>query len=288
MSLKDEAPVAAPLYAGFWRRGAALMLDALILIVPSMAVNIAMAGRLFAAFLLNMAIGCSYYALFHSSARQATPGKMAFGIKVTTLDGQRIGLGRGVGRYFATWISTIVFLVGYMMAGFTARKQALHDMIAGTLVVNRRADPEEIVAGGGTMPVGGAAIAVVAIFFLVPFVGGILAAIAIPAYSDYTLRAKLTEGVATARALGVSVEEAYNRREPYPTGPAKLPAGTVHVQDAEITSRGEVIVRMRPGIANGGRIVYTSSVDSDGRMRWRCSSPDIPDKLLPRDCRRSP
>ena len=137
MPLTTPEPVAVPLYAGFWRRAAASLLDSLVLIIPTTAINIAFntdSGMM--AFSLNTAVSCLYYALLHSSAKQATLGKMAFGVKVTDRAGERIGVLRGVGRYFATFISAVILMIGFMMAGFTNRKQALHDMIAETLVIN--------------------------------------------------------------------------------------------------------------------------------------------------------
>ena len=65
----------------------------------------------------------------------ATPGKMACGIKVTDLDGRRISFGRATGRFFGKILSTLILLIGFLMQPFTARKQALHDILAGTLVV---------------------------------------------------------------------------------------------------------------------------------------------------------
>jgi len=74
-----------------------------------------------------------YEAAMESSSKQATLGKMALGLKVTDEQGRRISFARATARYFSKFISAILF-IGYIMAGFTARKQALHDMIAGTLV----------------------------------------------------------------------------------------------------------------------------------------------------------
>jgi uncharacterized RDD family membrane protein YckC len=73
-----------------------------------------------------------------SSKNQGTLGKMALGLRVTDMDGRRISFGRATGRYFAKWLSTITLLIGYIMAAFTPKKQAMHDMIAGTLVLARR------------------------------------------------------------------------------------------------------------------------------------------------------
>jgi uncharacterized RDD family membrane protein YckC len=72
-----------------------------------------------------------------SSARQATLGKMALKLAVTDLEGERIGFGRATGRYFAKFLSWLTLLVGFFMAGFTQRKQGLHDILAKTLVISR-------------------------------------------------------------------------------------------------------------------------------------------------------
>jgi len=76
-----------------------------------------------------------YFSAFQSSARQATPGQMLLGVRVTGLDGGRIGFGRATGRYFASWLSAAILLIGFIMGAFTERKQTLHDMIASTLVL---------------------------------------------------------------------------------------------------------------------------------------------------------
>jgi uncharacterized RDD family membrane protein YckC len=79
-----------------------------------------------------------YFAGMESSEYQATLGKMALGLVVTDMDGQRIGFGRASGRFFAKIITGLVPLwIGYIMAGFTEKKQALHDMIASCLVLRK-------------------------------------------------------------------------------------------------------------------------------------------------------
>jgi len=79
-----------------------------------------------------------YFASLESSASQATLGKRMLGLKVADLSGGRISFGRATGRYFAKILSGVILLIGYIMAGFTEKKQALHDMLAGTLVLRTR------------------------------------------------------------------------------------------------------------------------------------------------------
>ncbi len=76
-----------------------------------------------------------YYSVMQSSSKQATLGKMACGIIVTDLNGKRLSFGHAVKRELAKFISALTLFVGYFMAGFTKKKQALHDIITGCLVV---------------------------------------------------------------------------------------------------------------------------------------------------------
>ena len=75
-----------------------------------------------------------YYALLQSGARQATVGKMALGLKVTDVNGDRLTFARASLRYFSKILSGLIMMLGYIMAGFTPKKQALHDYIANTYV----------------------------------------------------------------------------------------------------------------------------------------------------------
>ena len=156
------APVAQPIrWAGFWLRFVAWFIDSIILqiastfIVLPFAVStgirdvilnhppqspaeiIALFGSLSKLIVISACIKWLYYALLESSAWQATIGKKTLGLEVTDLEGHRISFARATGRYFAKIISVLTFLIGYIMAGFTEKKQALHDMIAGCLVIRK-------------------------------------------------------------------------------------------------------------------------------------------------------
>jgi uncharacterized RDD family membrane protein YckC len=141
-------------YAGFWLRVVAVIIDAVILWPVGMLISY-MFGMptfptgaeadpetinttgLLGSNLLSIVINWLYYALMESSAKQATVGKMALKLKVTDMDGNRIGFGQATGRYFGKIISSIILFIGFIMAGFTEKKQALHDIMAGTLVVKK-------------------------------------------------------------------------------------------------------------------------------------------------------
>lgn len=122
-------------YAGFWKRFVAYLIDAILLGVIG-GILTSQADEATASSITTI-LGWLYFALMESSSRQATIGKSVMNIYVTDLNGQRISFLRATGRYFAKFISAIILLIGFIMAAFTERKQALHDMIASTLVMSR-------------------------------------------------------------------------------------------------------------------------------------------------------
>ncbi len=145
-----------PLYAGFWKRVAASLIDGILLTVAGaliggilgffMGAAMAASGSDMTSvqlatgvvgYIIGIIINWLYYTLFESSAKQATPGKLLLSIKVTDLSGQPIGFGRANGRYWGKIISGLTLCIGFIMAGFTEKKQCLHDMMAGCLVINK-------------------------------------------------------------------------------------------------------------------------------------------------------
>lgn len=94
--------------------------------------------NVFFANVLPLPLTCVYYVGMESSRLQATPGKIMLGIKVVDFEGKRAGLLRTTVRYFAKTISSALFFLGFLMILFTKRRQGLHDMMAGCLVVRRQ------------------------------------------------------------------------------------------------------------------------------------------------------
>ena len=145
-------------FAGFWLRALALLIDSVIVGVVSLPIflrplaqnigpNVTLKSyadflgsgtRQAIAFdLLTQLCFWLYCAAFESSAWQATPGKRMLGIFVTDLQGKRISFARATGRYAGKALEHLTLFIGFAMAGFTQKKQALHDMIAGCLVLKK-------------------------------------------------------------------------------------------------------------------------------------------------------
>lgn len=129
-------------YAGFWIRFAATLIDGILLSIVYYAVFFSAIGSLTNpdftsmgfAFVLIILMYLLYYPIMESSSKQATLGKMAVGIKVGKSNGERLTFWNAFGRYFAKIPSGIILYIGFMMAGWDSKKQALHDKIADTYV----------------------------------------------------------------------------------------------------------------------------------------------------------
>ena len=144
-------------YAGFWLRLAAYLIDNILLgaILGNILLRPLMgkpggipandpwfmftntSPQVTALLLLFLMGNWVYFSVLESSPWRATLGKKALGLAVVDLAGNRISFARASGRFFAKIISSMTFLVGFLMAGFTAKKQALHDMLAGCLVTRK-------------------------------------------------------------------------------------------------------------------------------------------------------
>jgi uncharacterized RDD family membrane protein YckC len=95
-------------------------------------------GGILLVLLVTVIVTWLYHALMESSAKQGTLGKMALGLIVTNMSGERISFGRASGRFFCKFITSLIpFCVGYFMAGFSEKKQALHDVLASCLVLRK-------------------------------------------------------------------------------------------------------------------------------------------------------
>ena len=127
-------------YAGFWIRFGAYIIDAIILGIPLAILNYVILDfnygePNFAPTLINIIVQVCYFSFMESSAKRATLGKLAVGIEVISYEYEQISVGKAIGRYLSKFISALILLIGYIMAGFDDRKQALHDKMASTYVV---------------------------------------------------------------------------------------------------------------------------------------------------------
>lgn len=305
------------LHAGFWRRVLAYIIDILIVdfVLVGTLVGIVVLERAhpqwsFYPFLvfwfLEMAAIWLYFALFECSRLQATPGKLVVRLAVTDLYGRRIGFGRATGRFFAKLLSGLILDIGYMMAGWTTRKQALHDMLAGTCVV-RKSGLENLQTSGysGTTATPLTPGWVIALAGVGAGLGGlailgIVAAIAIPVYVNYTVQLQIYDATTLMANSARAMLRNYSNTGVWPTSisdvdpaAARVPAGRYtrvlklvdcrsEVCGIEATIRRDSYVN--PRIAGRTVELWTP----DGGLSWYCgpgSNNPIDMSVLPPNCR---
>ncbi len=241
---------------------------------------------------------------------QATPGKKVVGVRVTDERGARIGFGRATGRYFAKILSSLILCIGYIMVAFTRRRQGLHDLMAGTLVVLSDASEQELRAAPAARPMGAGAIVLVVIAAGFIPITGILAAIAIPAYQDYTIRAQIAEGLHCDGALprrrrpatGGGPRTDADRRGRHRRG---APRGAQLREERgrrELDRRRDLRQPGEPATSPARKLVFVPALADDERISWVCGHAeppesfeavlprysqftDIENKYLPRVCR---
>ncbi|HEX7326111.1 MAG TPA: RDD family protein [Rhodanobacteraceae bacterium] len=319
------------LHAGFWRRVAAWVVDALILAVVHWGLLLLFAPWLLVPWALlgagrfgllphlfewglqpfGIVVWWLYFALFESSSLQATPGKLVIGLQVTDAYGRRVGFGRASGRYFGMYVSTLILCIGYLLAGWTARRQALHDVMAGCCVVRKTgfdawrawsvadasamsdAAPAVPPVRSTSMPGWAIGLIVIAGVFVIGIpAAALVAAIAVPAYQDYTVRAEVAQGLALTERTRALVGEYIGTRGALPDDNAALGLprpGAIHARyvTSVAVSSGRVVVtygNQANAWINGGHVVIAPSGNA-ARLHWRCSSPDIRVRYLPSSCR---
>ncbi len=143
-------------YAGFWRRFLSFIIDNIILFIVNGIIgiiiniitvflltylerspqNILMVSTIMG-FVNGIIINWLYFTMFESSYLQATPGKIAIGIIVSDYERQQISFARANARYWGKIISSVILMAGFIMAAFTNKKQALHDIMTGCLVIKK-------------------------------------------------------------------------------------------------------------------------------------------------------
>ncbi|HTV85067.1 MAG TPA: RDD family protein [Dyella sp.] len=301
---------AAGLYGGFWMRVAAYALDMLIiwlaffvlffvlaLMLPHRSPTAAPPSQVMptvVAFLLILATWL-YFPLWESSAKQATPGKQALGLRVTDENGNRLGFWHAFGRFLGKIVSGLILYVGYMMAGWTSRKQGLHDLMAGTFVVRGQVleawEQGEHPPGRPTTPMPAWAIVLIVLgagfFLIVP----IMAAIAIPAYQSYVVRAQTMEAVALTQSAKIAVTNYLLTNGTPPADNAQAGLGSpeqVHgryVSSVSIVD-GTIVASFGDQAAtvlHDKHLTLTPALQAHG-VSWSCASEDIPNQYLPLAC----
>ena len=295
--------------AGFIRRLGAYLIDSMligsvyyvVLMVGMVAVAIVAAGQdfegdgfmagLVLVYLLYPVLSLAYYAGMESSKLQATVGKLALGIKVVDGQGRRLGFGRATARWAGSIVSYLILYIGFFMAGWTRRKQALHDLMAGTFVVDKWAYTDQ--PGRQVRELNGCLVAVVAAVVVmgVLAVAGILAAVSLPAYQDYVVRSRVAAAYSEGSAAYVRMSQFQAQTDRCPRDGAELglaaPASTdiqeiLVIENPDGTCEIAVTLRDLDALKGAASGVLYIGQDADGVRT--CSAEGVPHSLLPSAC----
>lgn len=296
VSSKQELNLASSnteLYAGFWKRFAAAILDsALLMLVLIVMVGVSPEGSDKPLSLAGFLLVWLYFAFMERSPKQATLGKMVLGIKVVDLQGNRISFWRATGRFFGKYISNFTVGIGYVMVAFTNRKQALHDMIASCLVVNKAVIPSDLQQASPTtgMSTGVIVGLVIVVSLFVMMIIGIFAAIFTPAYQDYTVRVKVSKSLSLGIEYKQKVVDYVSQYNRWPSSNADIgiaqQVDTTNVANVSIGKNGVVVITYAndPKL-NGKSVILIPSINGDSIL-WECRGIDIENKFLPPACRK--
>lgn len=287
-----------PVYAGFWRRVAAALIDGCVLLLLLLALSRALAVPGFLLreewlpSLLSGLVSLAYAALLEASGWQATLGKRLVGIKVTDLQGRRITRWRAVLRHVAQLLSAACLMLGYVMAAFTQRRQCLHDKLAGTLVVRAARSPEQIALAPAAARWSRWAVAAVVAPVLAAWLAllslqldprPVLLAAADAPSEHYYARTEVAAALYYAGDAMDQAEGLYSQSHDFADvniadidlddeatrtiTALQVVAGSIHV-----TFGGEADPALR-----AHTLTLTPALDTDGNVAWVCGFADVPD-----------
>jgi hypothetical protein len=251
-------------------------------------------GMVALSLLLWIVFPLLYFSISESSRWQATLGKLAIGLKVTDANGHRISFWRSFARWFSHLFSALTFNVGYIINVLTARQRTLHDLIAGTLVVHKDVTPTDL-ANNPAVPAssatrGTALLALLPSLLFSPGIMtmGMLAAIALPAYQDYTIRSKVSVveqvGILATAAVTAYVED-------HGDFPPTLEAAGFSQKSPQVhklwINPDDGVIHLEPALPNfqGKTLDFVPDLDEDDNVIWTCRSENIRTPYLPKNCR---
>ena len=281
-------PPAPRVYAGFWRRVAASLIDTLVLLAASFVVGwsvgfsplydgLTESEILLASNVLALVLQWAYFAGMHSSSEQATLGKLALGIRVTDRLGARIGFLHATARYFATILSALPMLAGFAAAGLTRDKRALHDVAAGTVVVRSGITAEQIAAApaGKRWPA----------WATVLLILGSVTALATYEFSTRPLKdlraavRQVAEGLREAETYKDRVAAAIERGEAMPLE-TNLEPRSPYLESVEVIDDGVIVLVFgrdaARALAHSQLMIHPARSTGSRRVTWVCGYADVP------------
>lgn len=273
----------APLYAGFWRRLAAALLDgAILLAVYSLAMSLldAVTSGASVKIGVGLLLILVYFTGFHLLTRQATPGKLAFRIKLAAPEGGRVDIERVVLRTLVACASAAALMLGFAMMALNARRRALHDIIARTVVVRSNATREELAGGGDAVPENRTS----TVLQVLAGVGlGVILLTFVPSFFDREKRTELAGVLQSVEPIQADIVSALREGRALPVGAVKPTSR--YVKRIFVTRGGEILIRLNDDRFDGAVVSLSPEQQAGKPVRWSCFSEEIRKIHLPANCR---
>jgi uncharacterized RDD family membrane protein YckC len=217
-----------------------------------------------------------YFALGESGSASATLGKRTFHLQVLGADySDRISFLRATGRFLGRYLSSFLLMIGYLIQPFNVRKRALHDFLSGTVVVVEHPYSRFLV------------LLVIVISLVVPIVVG--AAVALPAYREYTTRVKVSEVLRQVTPATLAIQRYLTRTGQVPSSLAEAGFDTRRALGgvarlAFESDTGVITVTFGVEPVEDSTVLLVPTQIVNGAIVWGCQPGTLPPRLLPRVC----
>lgn len=284
-------------YAGFWTRFLAEFLDLLLIAGGVILMLIAIAGLMIVGgrdnivdnhlavsifYIVIAGLSLAYFILMESGEQCATFGKRWMNIKILDTSGRRLSPSRALGRLIARFLTHLSLLIGFLIQPVTPRKQALHDLLAKTIVV--KASESQKISVMATLLV---------LFFalMVPALA-LFATAGLPVFQQHIQKVQLEKGMQVGAKATSAVARFYhnNGRVPAVISEAdRYISTTSHISAIDINQQnGEITLTFSEAERKAIRskhLLFTPAVDTSQSIFWKCHSNDIDTQILPATCK---
>lgn len=291
----NPAYVLEQVYAGFWVRVLAAVLDLLVLgtaaiwFIFTVTGFVAFSGReniLYDPTIMSMIYSAaitaalSYYLLLESSPQSATLGKRWLNIGLRDQNGSKLSMSRTAIRLLAKVFCYLIFQIGFLIQPFTPRKQAVHDLLTHTIVI--RTHTSKKISLMATL--------VVLIFALSVPALALMSTVGLPIIQQHILKVQLENGIKKGSETTQAVARFYHNNGRVPLSSSEVQIGlSVHVAAIEINQRnGETTIifsnSVRPAIRNR-HLIFSPTREANQVINWKCHSNDIETQYFPTSCK---
>lgn len=289
----EDTDEAGPVVAAFGRRLAAALIDGLVMFVPASILAVLPRAflpdpdALIAGGVLALLSTVIYFTILQGRTQGATIGKNALDIHVVRNDGGKLGDGLAMGRYALLFLS-ILLVLPCLVPLFNRHRKGLHDLICGTVVLegSHEADQSLDLSKSSIGEWSPLTWVMLSLMFLIPFTGGVVAAVSVPAYQDYLIRSQVSIAIEQARDASEKVMDYRSQHGHWPKQPEDIGMNKAtkiaNVAMMTLDAQGTVALTFTADLISGRALQLR--IGEDGHRQ--CTT-NLPRKYTDRACSRA-